>query len=556
MKAPALIRPLILITALLVAPLLQAKKPQWKMIYDNDTTNLLNCDSPFRDTKAPRVFTDEMVRMSVREAAIPGMGAQILSPGLGWVPWWKSEIVPLKKHEEWFEAYYGKKPNVGEHRYLLAGGDMVDTFVDECHKLGQAAIISYRVNDAHFKEFAYNKEAYNPAFAHSTSQFYVEHPEFHRVPGGRNHWNDLVHNWTIEAARQHKLDIVSELIRNYPAIDGVELDFLRHGFFFPDDTPMQQRVAVMVDFIKKVRAVLDEMEKKDGKYRYLGARVHAYNMYNLWENLGFAPKAWQDAGVDFFNLSPNYATSQQGTSIAEVRDLASEAAIYGELTHTADTWTMVKLGYDDNHYRRLTKEMLETTARIYYARGADGVSFFNLAYYRAHGSNREKKGPFNEPLFKEMSILADKQALDNSPDAAYFFTRGHNAKFSANAKGTTKTYWMDMVPARGNGPATLRLLVLSEKEATHGELDAPEKVKREGWVVKINDVPLSPVKNTWGAYPLKTEIKAGFNKAEQYVAFSVPANLLEDGPNKVEISNDKVAQTMRLRFVEIFQNPK
>ncbi len=554
MKMSTLIRPFVLISTILAAPLLQAEKPQWKLVYDNDTTNLINCDSPFRDTKQPRVFTEEMLRASVREAAIPGMGAQILSPGLGWVPWWKSDIVPLDKHEQWFESYYGKKPRVEEHQFILAGNDMINIFVDECRKHGNAAIISYRVNDSHFKEFAYDKEGYKPQFAHCISQFYVEHPEYRRYPVGKEGWGERNHNWAIPEARQHKLDLVTELIRNYPNIDGVELDILRHPNYFPTDMSIEGRVDIMVDFIKKVRAALDEVAKKtDGKHRYLGTRVYSRN--TLWKQIGFEPRAWADAGVDFFNLSRDYNTSDQFTSIAEVRERAPDTAIYSEITHSGYTWKLGGVDYDDHQYRRMTKEMMESTARVDYARGADGVSFFNFAYYRPHGGYRTHKGPFNEPPFADMALLADKQALLKNAGHWYAYNWARDFLYKKGDK-TIKTFWIDMLPPIDDSAITLRLLVLSEKEGKHGELDAPEEIDRSGWVVKVNGVALSPVQNTWGAYPFESEIKAGFNKAPQYVAFSVPAKLLKDGVNSVAVSNDDVAQDMILRYVELFQDKK
>ncbi|MDR2674374.1 MAG: hypothetical protein LBC18_05770, partial [Opitutaceae bacterium] len=106
------------------AALFGAQNPPWRMIYDNDTTNILNCASPYNKPAKRPVLTDEKIRASVREAAVAGMDAQLIQPCTSWVPWWPSKIVPLREHEQWFRERYGVEPDVAEQRYLLAGGDI------------------------------------------------------------------------------------------------------------------------------------------------------------------------------------------------------------------------------------------------------------------------------------------------------------------------------------------------------------------------------------------------------------------------------------------------
>ena len=530
--------------------------PPWRVIYSNDTTNILNCESPFNSRKGGRVFTEEKLRASVREAAVEGVDAQLLQPGTCWVPWWKSELVPLDQHEQWFKSYYGIEPNVAEHRYLLNGGDMVAAFIDECHKNGKAALVSFRANDSHLQEYAFDKEKIKAGAAHCISRFYVEHPQYRRAALNLNHWSHRNHNWLIPEARAYKEALLAEIIQNYPELDGVEIDFQRHPYYFPDETPMRERVSIMCDFLKKARLELDAVaQKTDGKHRYLGVRVPTWPANHpdgTWEDVGFDPKAWQDAGVDFFNLSTHYCTTQQ-TGVAQARKLAPDVRIYEELTHTPMTWRMGGTGYDDHQYRRSTKAVLQNTARLSYARGADGVSLFNFAYYRPHGGYLKYKGPFNEPPFAVLTSLADKQSLDRI--TGYFFLGTREAKFTD--KRASASYTMDILPARGNGSATLRLLVITEKERKQSELEPLEKTDRGHWKVALNGKQLASVKNSLGADPFADpQIKSGFNKPEQYLAFKVPAGLLKDGENLVEITAGGLLQPMYLRWIEIIQPVK
>ncbi len=268
-----------------------AEPPPWRMIYDNDTTNILNCQSPFHNIdERPRVLTDEKIRASVREAVVDGMDAQLIQPCTTWVPWWPSKIVPLKEHEQWFRDTYGVEPNIPEQRYLLNGGDIVGTFIDECHKNNVAALVSLRINDAHHQERTWDE---NPPgiFAHCLNRFYREHPQYRLAPPPSRAIKDRVHNWAIPEARAHKEALVKEVIDVYPTLDGIELDFIRHPYYFHEDLPMEKRVEIMCDFISKIRAHLDASGKAPtGLKKYLGVRVPITEAE--WKDVGLNPANW------------------------------------------------------------------------------------------------------------------------------------------------------------------------------------------------------------------------------------------------------------------------
>jgi hypothetical protein len=524
-----------------------AQNPPWRVIYNNDTTNILNCVSPHNKEGSRSPMTDEKIRASVREAARPGVGAQLVSPAHSWVPWWPGKLVPLAEHEQWFREHYGVEPDIAEHRYLRAGGDILGVFIDECHKNNVAALVSFRVNDGHHQERTWDKKV--PGWsAHALNRFYTEHPEYRLGPPPSRLMKDRVHNWLIPGARAHKERMLAEIVEIYPTLDGIELDFLRHPYYFPDDTPMTARVEVMCDFIGKLRARLDEAAaKNNGGHRYIGARIPIAEAE--WRDIGLDPAAWRKAGVDYFNISPSYRLTQQ-TAVAALRKDVPDARIYMELTHTPQTWKFGGPGYDDHSFRRSTREMLETTARIGYARGADGMSFFNFVYYREHGGCREQRRPFNEPLFDELSAVASPDALAGAP--GYFFLAHEHELF---ARGKKRDYTMDIVPARGNGAGVLRLQLLTTKETRFDERTAPEKLARGEWKVSLNGVELKPAPAGKKAYPFPTPFKAGFGGAGQYLSWQVPAGLLVNGENRVEITAVNPPDGgLRLRWIDIIQD--
>ena len=116
-----------------------------RVLYSNDTTNILSCVSPFRDPKDG--FTDEHLRSSISEAR--GADVHLLQPGLGWIPWWQSRIYSPEDHYVKFLGEHGVTKQSPVARYLLAGGDMVQTLVTHCERIGVKPFVSYRLNDGH-----------------------------------------------------------------------------------------------------------------------------------------------------------------------------------------------------------------------------------------------------------------------------------------------------------------------------------------------------------------------------------------------------------------------
>jgi hypothetical protein len=541
------------------------------MIYNNDLLNINGAESPYNPPGPRGKFTDGKIRASVAEAAVPGMGAQLIAPGYGWVPLWKSKLVPLAGHEAWFRSHYGAASDHPAVVYIREGGDLVGTFIDECHKHNNAALASFRVNDGHVLDMAFagaGKVAGWQAFY--ISRFYVGHPELRRTGANfkRNGWADRVHDWSQPAAPAHKEALLRELIETHPLLDGVELDFQRAPHFFPPKMPMKKRVGIMCDFLKKIRALLDE----GGARRTLGVRIPLWpdaadNNNNerdgSWRETGFDPAAWLAAGVDYFNFSPSYRLSQDMRGVARARREAPSACIFAELTHSPVNWTLnIKTAHAADAYanitafRRATKELLQTTARLAYTRGADGISLFNFHTYRASTSRfRDKRldlaGPFNEPPFAELPALLDRPALDAAPSyflkhLGYIFTSDFPSRALA----------LDLVPARGNSVAVLRLLILTNEEYTRSGNDpAGAGIDRGDWRITFNGAVLRPLSKPMSAYPFPTPYQAGFNQPEQYLAWLVPAGAIKNGVNQIRIETTRLPETLRARHLEIIQLP-
>lgn len=501
------------IQTLAAAPLVGAEVPRkapFRTLYSNDLTNITSCVSPFRAAKEP--FRPEMLDATVDEVA--GLvDAHFLQPGLGVVPLWPSKVVDLKAHFDWINTRFGTKPD-SFSQYVLNGGDIVQRFIDRCRMKGQAAFISLRMNDAHHKERVDFKpeDKAGSSIGMSVTRWYAEHPEYrikHNSPSGA----DRVLNWAVPEVREQKLMLIRELCENY-AIDGLELDFLRFYSYFREETKLGERRAIMTNFVREVRQIL-------GSQRWLCARVPCY--LTALDKLGLDLMALVAAGLEMVNASAHYFTTQQH-DLAAIRKQTAGAALYFELCHTIWKGDKVQEGYDVFPYRRATREHLQTSAHLAYARGADGISLFNFAYYRPHGQG-DGRGVFGEPPFDALKALNDPKALAQQPQH-WFIVFGWRAP---GAKPPAVPRKIEM-----NKPAKFNFDLASPRGDARVRIQADGTIEGTEWTATFNGEAISPTDDNSEPYPVPYPSMLG--KPEELRAWTIPAKLLREGKNSLEVT--------------------
>jgi hypothetical protein len=506
-------------------PLLAADargKAPFRVLYSNDTTNITSCVSPFHAAREP--FRKEMLEASVDEVA--GLAdAHLLQPGLGMVPMWPSQVLPLAEHYAWIQRRYGQKPD-SFGQFVLDGGDIVKVFIERCRQRGQAAFVSFRLNDAHHKEYVDPKPGDKPgrSIGMSVTRWYAEHPQ-HRIKPGSLRGADLVLNWAVPEVRAQKFALLRELGENYD-LDGLELDFLRtYSFFRPEETPLEQRCAIMTAFVRDVRELLDRTAR-NGKRRWLCARVPCY--LPALDVLGLELQALVAAGLDMVNASAHYFTTQQH-DLAAIRGQTTGATLYFELCHTIWKGDKVQPGYDVFPFRRATREHLHTSAHLAYARGADGISLFNFAYYRPHGQG-EGRGDFGEPPFDALKELRNPQALAQQPQH-WFIASGWRAPGMKPLPvprtlppGRLARFVFDLAPPAGGWqhPARVRI-------------QASQAIGEGAWRATFNGEPLSATPDVSEPFPVPYLSMLG--RPEELRAWTVPARLLCEGENRFELQH-------------------
>lgn len=498
----------------------------FRVLYNSDTTHIVHTKSPYNPSYgAP--LTAQKLDSSVREAAEAGVDAYSFCPGLCWVPWWPSELFPVVEHIQWFlNTFPGRSNNDVYYDYAFKNRmgiygkvqhDIVQEQIDSCRKYGVLAIFSYRMNDIHF---AAKTDASSVSLAY-TSRTQIEHTEWLQSATSTHF------DYRFEGYREFRLSMIKEIIQNYE-LDGFEMDFMRwYSLFNTQKTTYAQRLQIMTDLIKEIRAALDEATARDGRYRHLVAKIPMWT--DRYEDMGIDLKAWAQAGVTVFNLSSSYYTVQD-SDLAQIKRTVPDTKVFYETYHTvASEGTTL--------FRRMTAEQLRTTALTAYKQGADGIALFNLQYTRGIPESAQDGygGMAQEPPFEAVKDLGDPETLAQKSQH-YFLWWNYRQGWShaplmsgyglpsTMEVGSTARYDMYMTEPIG-GWTTDGLL----------RIEAVGSMKAVTLQVTINGVELVPLNRDPGE-PYDSPYIAALGTASNRKCYVVPHTILKSGQdNHIEI---------------------
>tara|TARA_R110002049_G_scaffold285698_4_gene466939 strand:+ start:50576 stop:52348 length:1773 start_codon:yes stop_codon:yes gene_type:complete len=508
-------------------------KAPFRTIYSNDTTHILSCKMPWRDRGDE--LTDAHLAKSITEAA--GVDAHFLQPGLGWIPWWRSEIYsPHDHYDEFLQQEFGHRKINKIGRYLLAGGDMLDVLVSTCAEMQIAPFLSFRLNDGHHVRELREAIATGRPSA-GMSRHYWQNYQRYRIGPDVANWDEGVLDWSIPEVREHKFRLIEEACQNYD-LAGIELDFLRHWVRFGESTPIDQRRQITTDFVKRVRKMLDETAKERSlPYRYLCIRVPAKSVVRPEQGIDLKKLAF--AGVDMVNLSYSYFTWQDDSVRTAVREIDdSRVAVYAEMTHTTMTGKATA-GSGTQPFLRTTNEQFYSTANLAYRQGAHGVSLFNFPYYRYHVT--DSIGPFHEPPFHVLSKLSDREFVASSPQW-FFLTSGRNDRVlgprelpAIVKREEAKTFLIQIAkPDQSRVDGILR--VRSDEDISDRDIEVRFNGNRLRQIPHVEKPLDHPYQETWLGSP------------SEHACYALPISFIAEGRNKVSI---EIKQGIRVRVTYI-----
>lgn len=187
-------------------------------------------------------------------------------------------------------------------------------------------------------------------------------------PSRERNGEDLLYDYSKAEVRLHYLEVLREACRRYD-LDGVELDWLRYPKFFRDG---EVNAAVMTEFVREVRATVDEAARRRGHPVRLVSRLP--DSPARAKELGLDAGAWLQAGwLDAVIAGNGFTFSSneldQWVTLAHRYDVP----VYGALERMPRGFA-----------RYGTPETLRAAAAVLWARGADGLytfNFYNTAEY-------------------------------------------------------------------------------------------------------------------------------------------------------------------------------
>jgi len=193
------------------------------------------------------------------------------------------------------------------------GLDPYAVWIARSREKGISPWLSMRMNDVHNVDDV-------DSYIHS--RFWMEHPEYWRVPGGAG-WTDRAFNYAIPEVREHHMKFIKELLERYDP-DGLELDWMRFGYHFAPGKEAEGCV-ILTDFMREVRALTRSWAEKRGHPILLGARVPT--LPESAKGLGMDGVTWAREGlVDMLVATPFWATAEFDIPIEEWRKQIKEGA--------------------------------------------------------------------------------------------------------------------------------------------------------------------------------------------------------------------------------------
>jgi hypothetical protein len=214
----------------------------------------------------------------------------------------------------------------------------------------------------------------------SRSRWKREHPEYlfgapgdwnkYDMPDPRKWWGAL--DFAVPEVRAHMLRIFEDVFTRYD-IDGIEMDWFRHPRFFREtneDQPVTpEHLAMMNDFVRKVRALADRTSAQRGRPLLISCRVPL--SVERCRAVGLDLNTWLDEDlIDILEFGGDLGPMAMA---AQLRAMAGLAHKY----HVPAMANICGSGLQPAHTYH-TKDAWYGAAMNAWQAGVDGIYAFNL----------------------------------------------------------------------------------------------------------------------------------------------------------------------------------
>ncbi|MDP6439122.1 MAG: hypothetical protein QGH74_05785 [Candidatus Brocadiia bacterium] len=264
---------------------------------------------------------------------------------------------------------------------------------------GLRAIASIRMNDAHY---AYSPQG--PEKVPTVSPFWLEHPEYRidpevdtaRVLRETQDWKRILYDYSHPEVQQYVLDRIDEFLERTDP-DGLELDFMRHPFYFkPEEAP--EKLGRMTEFVRRVRARLDEIEEATGQHRALGALVPV--TVEAGRRIGLDGITWIKEGLLDYIAPKHFIEFVMDARLDEFVSAARNTRT--EVYPCLENWPT-------GEARERPIESFRGAAAHYWDIGVDGIYVYNYFNHRPHPFSKEDRHILEEIGDPDVLMWKDKR---------------------------------------------------------------------------------------------------------------------------------------------------
>ena len=377
---------------------------QGLMFNDDEINFFLTVGADEMSARAVDEHVDEIIEAGATCLLCNTNGMRTNYDSDAWEPYWQGYDSDGADDQE---ALRGSGPEViREVRPILdsmlslhrQGVDFPARVIERCRTRGISPWITLRMNDAH--------ETLVPASPFQSS-FWKENPHLRRVLHSVGTRPDQALDFAHSEVRDHYGNLIRETLERYD-IDGLELDFMRHQFYFGVGRELAG-ATLLTAWLKEIRGLVNAAKSRWGHPVHLGVRVPSRP--DTARRIGLDVVAWaKDGLVDLVTVAASaYATTTEfDMPIRLWRDLLSPYGV--KLAGAVEPNTHRYAGVAQEW---ITPQTAVGAATAILAGGADAVYLFNWFYGRLEDKFAEAAWTRTtfETVVRAMSSLEALQAL-------------------------------------------------------------------------------------------------------------------------------------------------
>ncbi len=399
------------------------------------------------------------------------------------------------------------------------GLDPYAAWITRCREKGISPWLSMRMNDVHNVD--------DPdSYIHS--RFWMDHPEYWRVPGGAG-WTDRAFDYAIPEVREHHIKFIRELLERYDP-DGLELDWMRFGYHFAPGKEAEGG-ALLTQFMREVRALTKAWSEKRGHPILLGARVPT--LPAAAAGLGMDGPAWAKEGlVDMLVPTPFWATADFDIPLEKWREIITGTGY--NITLAAGIEILLR-AYPAAGQALNDIESVRGFAATCLHRGADRIYTFNYMDPAPMAGGE----PAYRTLLREGLALETVIRLPRRHPVTYHDTVGPGMSSGVVLPAdpaATPEFKLHIGPAPKEGQVIF-LAALADKPG----------VKETVLEAAVNGTPCTALPDR--------ETAEGFPGAVRALRFECPLSAVTDGYNTVRVSRTQEGQPQEIVWAELQMRP-